>query len=106
MTEKLSERFYGNKLFRQEHYEAVREGPPHPSVLKDAFGKMFAKYSSINPDLEELLLDFHTLNVEFAQSQSFPFQKFTTFLSWLHGYSNGRSTSIRTARSRSSSSRR
>jgi|JI6StandDraft_1071083.scaffolds.fasta_scaffold26100_3 hypothetical protein len=80
MTEKLSERFYGNKLFRQEHYEAVREGPPHPSVLKDAFGKMFAKYSSINPDLEELLLDFHTLNVEFAQSQSFPFQKFTTFL--------------------------
>jgi len=58
----------------------VKEGPPHPSVLKDAFGGIFAKYTAIDPALEELLLDFHTVNVEFVQSQSFPFQKFTTFL--------------------------
>lgn len=51
MTARLSERFYGNKLFRQEHYEAVKDGPPHPSVLKDAFGEMFARYAEIDAAL-------------------------------------------------------
>lgn len=80
MTDKLSERFYGNKIFKQEHYDAIRDGPPHASVLKDAFCKLFDKYGRVNANLEELLVDFLTVNAEFAQSQQYPFQKFTTFM--------------------------
>jgi hypothetical protein len=51
MTEKLSDRFYGNKQFKQQHFEAIAGGAQHPSVIKEAFNKLLTKYGAINPDL-------------------------------------------------------